>query len=428
MHFLIYSVLINLTWGSGVYDFSQFEEAEKTAPSGCDDLKQCVGCLVFNQPWKQFTEPHSAYQCWLKCNQFETEETFLDPFDPDVCPGNFQSISKPNCYGLSYKLVSNSDGALGGTIQYFWDCDEQIEIAANDGMWIGEAIRAENYGLEEYPDGWGTLTYNRGDALKREKFEGFLEKGIINGYGTMWWTDGSKFTGQWINNTKSGWGTMFYANGDIFSGSWTDEKKDEGKYMYATGGDVSGKFESGKISGNVKNVNIGYSENLQDVFTGEIVSGARTTGTYTHSNGDIYEGNFEIDKGSYDAVGKYIWACGKIYEGTFKDGKPNGFGKMVYSKGDSEEWTYEGEFKDGKFEGNGKFTWSENNYYEGQFSNGQMTGVGIYRTEEGGLFDAAAGLYYPDANDKAVYHEAHFDGEILRFKKAQPSHLIKQQY
>merc|ERR1711972_667430 len=237
------------------------------------------------------------------------------------------------------------------------------------------AIRAENYGLEEYPDGWGTLTYNRGDALKREKFEGFLEKGIINGYGTMWWTDGSKFTGQWINNTKSGWGTMFYANGDIFSGSWTDEKKDEGKYMFATGGDVSGKFESGKISGNVKNVNIAYSENLQDVFTGEIVSGARTTGTYTHSNGDIYEGNFEIDKGSYDAVGKYIWACGKIYEGTFKDGKPNGFGKMVYSKGDSEEWTYEGEFKDGKFEGNGKFTWSENNYYEGQFSNGQMTGV-----------------------------------------------------
>ena len=102
-----------------------------------------------------------------------------------------------------------------------------------------------------------------GDALKREKFEGFLEKGIINGYGTMWWTGGSKFTGQWINNTKSGWGTMFYANGDIFSGSWTDEKKDEGKYMFATGGDVSGKFESGKISGNVKNVNIAYSENLQ---------------------------------------------------------------------------------------------------------------------------------------------------------------------
>ena len=46
----------------------------------------------------------------------------------------------------------------------------------------------------------------------------------------------------------------------------------------------------------------------------------------------LYVGNFEIDKGSYDAVGKYIWACGKIYEGTFKDGNPNGFGKMVYSK------------------------------------------------------------------------------------------------
>merc|ERR1719481_1878714 len=68
---------------------------------------------------------------------------------------------------------------------------------------------------------------------------------------------------------------MFYKNGDIFSGSWTDEKKDEGKYMFATGGDVSGKFEGGKVSGNVRNVNIAYSENLQDVFTGEVVSGAK---------------------------------------------------------------------------------------------------------------------------------------------------------
>ena len=102
-----------------------------------------------------------------------------------------------------------------------------------------------------------------GDALKRAKYEGFLDKGVMTGYGTMWWTDGSKFTGQWENNAKTGWGTMFYKNGDIFSGSWTNEKKDEGKYMFATGGDVSGKFEGGKVSGNVRNVNIAYSENLQ---------------------------------------------------------------------------------------------------------------------------------------------------------------------
>ena len=39
-------------------------------------------------------------------------------------------------------------------------------------MWIGEAIRAENYGLEEYPDGWGTLTYNRGiDRNNRWSYE-----------------------------------------------------------------------------------------------------------------------------------------------------------------------------------------------------------------------------------------------------------------
>jgi len=427
MNFFIFFASISLTWAGSVYDFSQIEELEKTAPSGCTDLEKCVGCLVMNQPWKQFDDPHSAYQCWLNCNNFEVEETFLDPTDPDVCKGNFD-FDKPNCYDLSWKFLSNSDDGLSGTIQYWWDCDPVPELETNEGVWNGEALRAENYGLEEYPNGWGVLTYNKGDALKRAKYEGFLEKGVMTGYGTMWWTDGSKFTGQWENNAKTGWGTMFYKNGDIFSGSWTDEKKDEGKYMFATGGDVSGKFEGGKVSGNVRNVNIAYSENLQDVFTGEVVSGARTIGTYSHSNGDVYEGNFEADKGSYDAVGKYIWACGKIYEGTFKDGKPNGFGKMVYSKGDGTEWTYEGEFKDGLFQGNGKFSWSENNYYEGQFSNGKMTGVGVYRTEEGGLFDASAGLYYPNADDKTVFNEAHFDGEILRFKKPQPSHLVKQQY
>ena len=50
-------------------------------------------------------------------------------------------------------------------------------------MWIGEAIRAENYGLEEYPDGWGTLTYNRGiDRNNRWSYECVIGLGLYRSF------------------------------------------------------------------------------------------------------------------------------------------------------------------------------------------------------------------------------------------------------
>merc|ERR1712032_1476460 len=86
-----------------------------------------------------------------------------------------------------------------------------------------------------------------------------------------------------------------------------------------------------------------------------------TQWAYTHSNGDLYEGEFETQ--SY-SNGKYVWACGKTYEGRFKNGKPDGHGTMEHQ---IKDWKYIGEFKGGKFHGTGAFYWSKLNYYEGTF-------------------------------------------------------------
>ena len=64
----------------------------------------------------------------------------------------------------------------------------------------------------------------------------------------------------------------------------------------------------------------------------------------------------------------------------------------------------------------------------GEFVDGEMTGVGIYSLQDGGLYDSSTGVYYPNAENKAEFHEAHFDGKILRYKKADPSAQRKVDY
>ena len=57
-----------------------------------------------------------------------------------------------------------------------------------------------------------------------------------------------------------------------------------------------------------------------------------------------------------------------------------------------------------------------------------MTGVGVYQLTDGGLFDAAAGLYYPDGANRETFHEAHFDGKNLRYKKTQQAEKLQGGY
>ena len=103
-----------------------------------------------------------------------------------------------------------------------------------EGLWLGSSVRE---GYNELPDGWGILNFNNDDQFKRLKYEGNMASGVMEGYGTLWWQDGSYYTGQFHNNMKDQFGAIFYANGDIFSGSWSEEKKNtpSGMYMFGQG-------------------------------------------------------------------------------------------------------------------------------------------------------------------------------------------------
>jgi hypothetical protein len=73
-------------------------------------------------------------------------------------------------------------------------------------------------------------------------------------------------------------------------------------------------------------------------------------GTYTRSNGDRYEGEFEND--AMHGEGVYSWPNGDTYTGQFKNGKMNGNGTYRHVDGS----IYVGEFSDDQKHGYGKLT------------------------------------------------------------------------
>jgi len=279
------------------------------------------------------------------------------------------------------------------------------DLEVNGGIWRGETA---DVGYDTFPSGWGILQYDQADHLNREKYDGTMSVGVMEGYGNLFWKDGSHYSGQFSNNSKSGEGTLFYSNGDIFSGHWTEERKEgDGRYIYKQGGEYTGGFKGGLKDGSGQ-----YTG--QPSFQGEYKGGKRKTGEYRDLSSASYTGEFETSLGTYGGQGKYVWACGKVYTGGFQAGLPHGPATLEHPDG----WRYEGEFVEGKMHGEGTFTWPDGTSYVGQFSNGQMTGEGRYEAADGGVFEE--GVYYPDGRDRSISYEALFDGITLKYKKPPP--------
>ena len=65
---------------------------------------------------------------------------------------------------------------------------EELEVP-DLGVWVGDTSVS---GYDIFPDGFGVLTYNSNNENKRAKYEGWMVNGVMEGYGTIWWSDGSK--------------------------------------------------------------------------------------------------------------------------------------------------------------------------------------------------------------------------------------------
>jgi hypothetical protein len=181
------------------------------------------------------------------------------------------------------------------------------------------------------PHGEGEIIHNDGST-----FVGSWEEGKMV-YGTLTFSNGVKYIGEFMDGYRNGQGTMTWPNGDSYVGEWHENNR-HGKGTYIRKGywKYEGNFDYGVKDGH---------------------------GALTLEFGDSYVGEFSID--DMTGEGTYYWANGDSYVGEVIKGVPNGKGTMTWANGDS----YVGEWKNNKFHGMGVLN-DRFGQYEGLFENG----------------------------------------------------------
>ena len=107
---------------------------------------------------------------------------------------------------------------------------QNLEFIRIDGQVLGKFRKLIS---EEYNTSDGCI-YN---------YEGEIDDNKRNGYGTYVWSrDGSekepdKYEGEWLDDQINGKGVMYYKNGSRFEGEWLNYKKHRGIYYDGNGGE-----------------------------------------------------------------------------------------------------------------------------------------------------------------------------------------------
>lgn len=130
----------------------------------------------------------------------------------------------------------------------------------------------------------------------------------------------------------------------------------------------------------------------------------------------------------------FTYADGRYYKGGWRDGKPEGFGRMTYPNGNQ----YAGKFRRGKKEGYGTFDFKDGGKYCGNFKDNKCDGFGVryysesqkyvgnwkqdYKSGVGTLFsdsDVIHGKWQKGSLVKSLLHESGkiYGMDISRYQK-----------
>jgi hypothetical protein len=187
-------------------------------------------------------------------------------------------------------------------------------------------------------DGYGTYFYADGGS-----YEGFFKNSYRNGPGMYTFPDGSNYAGNWVNGKKEGYGMYGWSDGAVYCGQYvSDNRSGEGIYIDENKVVKGGIFKDG---------------NFEQTF-------------YINDNG-TKSGCISGD--CNNGFGKIIYSKGDVFVGFFKNGQMS-HGIYVYTNKDS----YIGEFSYGKKHGIGIYTWSDQSFYLGMYQNDTYQGLGIY--------------------------------------------------
>ena len=163
----------------------------------------------------------------------------------------------------------------------------------------------------------------------------------VNGQGTMVYSTGHKFSGEFKDGVRHGDGVLLMPGDRKIVGTWQNNEIVEGTFTQSDGTEYVGQWKFRERNGQ---------------------------GTLTFADGRKYTGEFK--SGQRHGKGTMIYPDGRKYVGNFNYGEKSGFGTMTYPDGRK----YTGEFKAGQKEGQGTMIYSDGKKIEGEFKNGEFVG------------------------------------------------------
>jgi hypothetical protein len=204
---------------------------------------------------------------------------------------------------------------------------------ANDSVsWNGRC-------KEGLADGQGILlSYSKGVLVGG--YEGNARDGKFVGRGVMWWANGTRYEGDWLEGLPNGRGV--YVSNDVrYEGEFASGRRSgQGTLTTAIGFRYDGQWRDNRPNG--KGVLTGPTFCIESEWQNGKPTGE---GTVSFVSGGHYEGSFRDGKRS--GRGSLTWPDGTRYVGSFADGKPDGQGVITWPDGS----TYAGAFRDGKIAG-----------------------------------------------------------------------------
>lgn len=218
-------------------------------------------------------------------------------------------------------------------------------------------------------EGQGTYTFQTGVV-----YVGQFANNLFNGKGTMKFADGKSYEGDYVNGKIEGQGILTEKTGDYYSGTWKNEKRNGYGRQYNKS---LNKWFEGTWKDNALVDSAAAVSTTNKCVSGDCKNGY---GKIIYSTGNTYEGNFVNVLAN--GKGKATYANGSIYEGDFVNGKPEGKGIFTITNGE----VYIGQFANGAYNGKGKLTYVNGNFYDGDWVKGNKEGQGTFAFKTGEIY------------------------------------------
>jgi len=128
-------------------------------------------------------------------------------------------------------------------------------------------------------------------------------EGNLNGFGTMTYSSGNVYAGNWIRNTKDGFGTMTFSDGDVYVGSWKNNRYEgQGNLKQVFGIQVQqskGLFENGVLFNGVKEVDFGDGNSSVSVIENqEVIERKLMTAEYVQISFGAHSPTGQLNNGT----------------------------------------------------------------------------------------------------------------------------------